>query len=413
MRHVLVFAFRQGKKRGNTESMQIDIATNQALQALCERAKGQAYITLDTEFIRERTFFPVLALIQVSWPGQDPVLIDPLPITNWDPFHELLCAPETTKVLHSSRQDLEIFFNQMGRIPAPVFDTQIAASMCGFGDQISYAALIAKTLGVQLRKGDSFTNWLQRPLTEAQVRYARDDVAYLPDAYEKLVELAQEQGRLKWIQIETRDQLNNDLFRNDPENLWRKVKKVGQLKEKDLIVMQALAVWRDQKARELDKPVRFVLSDEVMVELAKMDQLTLDSLRSRRGVHPKFVNRFGEHLLKIHEEARQVPKNQWPRLKESRRRGPSNKAENLADLAWILIKEIAQRANMAPANIILKRELAPFIDATLQGRDTSQYAICGGWRKEMVGDLLIKLLEGQMTIRVENHQIIWDDHGTN
>ncbi|CAM2006829.1 ribonuclease D [Acanthopleuribacter pedis] len=391
--------------------MQIDIATNQALADLCENAEGQAYITLDTEFIRERTFFPVLALIQVSWPGQEPVLIDPLPITNWDPFHELLCTPETIKVLHSSRQDLEIFFNQMGTIPKPVFDTQIAASMCGFGDQISYAALIAKTLGVQLKKGDSFTNWLQRPLTEAQVRYARDDVAYLPDAYEKLVELAEKQGRLKWIQQETRDQLNDNLFRNDPENLWRKVKKVGQLKEKDLVVMQALAVWRDKKAREQDKPVRFVLSDEVMVELAKMDQLTLDSLRSRRGIHPKFVNRFGEHLLKIHAEAREVPKSQWPRLKESRRRGPSSKAENLADLAWILIKEIAQRANMAPANIILKRELAPFIDATLQGRDTSQYGICGGWRKEMVGDLLIKLLDGQMTIRVENHHIIWDDHG--
>ncbi|CAM2066360.1 ribonuclease D [Sulfidibacter corallicola] len=389
--------------------MQIDITTNEALAEICASAENQPFITLDTEFIRERTYYPVLALIQVSWPGQGPLLIDPLKVTDWDPFHVLLKNTDIVKVLHSSRQDLEIFYNQMGSIPQPIFDTQIAASMCGLGDQISYAALISKTLGIQLRKGDSFTNWLQRPLTDAQIRYAQDDVRYLPDAYDKLVALAKSQGRLNWIREETAAQLTNDLFNPDPAGLWRKVKKVGQLKEKDLVVLQGLAIWRDQKARELDKPLRFVLSDEVMVELAKMDKLTLDQLKSRRGIHPKFVQRHGESLQETHARARDLPRSQWPKLKESKNRGPSDKAEALADLAWILIKEIAHKANMAPANIILKRDLAPFIDATLSGKDTTKFAISHGWRKEMVGSLLVSLMEGRMIIKVESQHITWEE----
>src|SRR5690606_38162608 len=147
---------------------------------LCAALEQQPFFTLDTEFIRERTYYPVLALVQVSWTGQEPLLIDPLAIQNWQPFHRVLERADIRKVFHAGRQDLEIFFYQIGRMPKNLFDTQIAASMCGYGDQISYSSLVAKVLGVQLSKGSSYTNWLQRPLAEDQLRYARDDVRYLP-----------------------------------------------------------------------------------------------------------------------------------------------------------------------------------------------------------------------------------------
>ena len=156
----------------------IEIQDNQALLELCHEIQGQAYITFDTEFIRERTYYPVLALVQVSWAGQPPVLIDPLHITDWKPFHEILKNSSICKVFHAGRQDLEIFYNQMQCLPENLFDTQIAAAMCGLGEQIGYSALVSKLLGVQLAKGNSYTNWLKRPLTEAQLSYARDDVLY-------------------------------------------------------------------------------------------------------------------------------------------------------------------------------------------------------------------------------------------
>lgn len=387
--------------------MQIDISSNEALEHLCQKMVGLPFITFDTEFIRERTYFPALALVQVSWEGQDPVLIDPLAITDWQPFHTVLANPETVKVLHAGRQDLEIFYHQMGQVPSPIFDTQIAASFCGYGDQISYSGLVQKTLGVHVPKGDSFTNWLQRPLTEDQIRYAQDDVRYLPEVYHKLVEVSAKKKRTDVIRQETQDSFKPELFDPDPRNLWRKVKKSGNLRPKNLVVLQELAAWRDKTARKLNKPVRYILANEVLVDLAKIPKLRLDQLRTRRGVHAKFIERFGAEIMEAHATGRARPSKTWPKVARANRL-KFDGSENLADLAWILIREIARKRDISPNHLILKRDLAPFIDAYLDGTSMEGTELFSGWRKEMVGRPLIDLIEGRLQIRVTDHCIVWE-----
>ena len=393
-------------------SSSIDIYSDQALRDLCAAMAGQPFVAMDTEFIRERTYWPILALVQVSWPGQDPVLIDPLPIEDWEPLHVIMRNPGIRKVFHSARQDLEIFYQQMKEMPAGIFDTQIAASMCGFGDQISYSALVNRLLDVMLPKGNSFTNWLQRPLTAEQIRYARDDVLYLPGVYNQLRELAVSRGRLAHIEEEIGLQLHPGLFDPDPDQLWRKVKKAGSLRQKDLPVLQALAAWRDQTAQRQNKPVRFVISDEVLVELAKVPTLTLEGLKARRGLHPRMLGRYADDMIQLHAEARAKPKSEWPHSKQSGR-PPSDKSESLADLVWLLIKEIAHTADMSPANIILKRDLPGYIDALIFNRDTRSYPIEHGWRRDLVGQPLRNLLKGQLIIKVKRHRIVWEEKAEN
>lgn len=387
--------------------MQIDIVTDEALKQLCEKMAGLPFITFDTEFIRERTYFPVLALIQVSWEGQDPVLIDPLLISDWSPFHRVLADENTVKVLHAGRQDLEIFYNQMGQVPGPIFDTQIAASFCGYGDQISYSGLVQKVTGIHVPKGDSFTNWLQRPLTQDQIRYAQDDVRYLPEVYHKLETIAARKQRTEVIAQETQASFQADLFDPDPQFLWRKVKKSGNLRPKNLVVLQELAAWRDKTARKVDKPVRYILADEVLVDLAKIPKLRLDQLRTRRGVHAKFIERFGAEILECHAHARDRSPKTWPKVTRANRLN-HEESENLADLAWILIREIARKRDISPNHLILKRDLAPLIDAYLSGKPAESLALFNGWRQDMVGRPLIDLIEGRLQIRVTNHCIVWE-----
>jgi len=387
----------------------IDIVDNQDFHALCGKLQGQPYIVLDTEFIRERTYYPVLALLQIAWRGQAPILADPLKIDDWEPFHEVLRNPSIRKVLHAGRQDVEIFFYQMNAMPENLFDTQIAAAMCGFGDQIGYSALVSKLLGVQLAKGSSYTNWLQRPLTKAQLRYAREDVEYLPDLYERLVKEANALERLQWIDEEMREQFRETLFDPDPENLWQRVKKARSLKPRDLAVLRELTRWRDETARRINKPVRFLLPDEVMVELSKIDALTLENLHSRRNLQGGFIDRFGQEIMARHQAGRATPRDQWPRLQRDRERPPSEKSEVLADLAWLLIKEIARNAAIAPTNLVAKKNLAAFIEAYVRKKDLSKFDFFHGWRKEMIGEPLVKLIEGKLSIKVDRQKIIWQD----
>ncbi len=386
----------------------IDIQDNQALAEMCEEASKQPFIAFDTEFIRERTYYPILALVQVSWLDRTPVLIDPLPISDWSPFHRILANPDIVKVFHAGRQDLEIFYHQMGELPQNLFDTQIAASMCGLGDQIGYSGLVERLVGVQLVKGSSYTNWLQRPLSEAQLKYAADDVLYLPALYKRLLKKAGDKKRLEWILSEMKNQLHVGLFEPDPDELWRKVKKANSLKSKNLVVLRALARWRFDLARKFDKPMRFIFSDEVMVEIAKIEKLTVEHLRSRRGVQSRMIDRHGEELVELHSEARKVPKEEWPVAHDSEEKPPSDKSEALADLAWMLVKEIARRHDMAPTHLSNKKELAGFIEAHHRGGELDKFEVGQGWRWDMVGQALIDLIEGQLVIRVRGRRIVWE-----
>ena len=387
----------------------IEIQDNQALAELCDRAGQETFIVLDTEFIRERTFYPILALVQIAWENGDPILIDPLEITDWSPFHRLMMNPKVCKIFHAGRQDLEIFYNQMGTLPVNLFDTQIAASLCGFGDQIGYSALVDRLLGVHLAKGSSYTNWLRRPLTDTQLAYARDDVRYLSDVYAKLVALGQSKQRLDWIQQEMEDQFTTALFEPNLDELWRKVKKGLSLRPKNLAVLQAFARWRYKKAREMDKPVRFLFSDEVMIELAKVEHLSAETLDTRRGLSQKFVERFGAKLIDLHAQARLLPKAKWPVLRKARDTAPSDKSLALADIAWLLFKELARGADLAPSYLSTKKELALYLEARHRGGDLSGFSFEHGWRKALTREPLTDLIEGRLVIKVHDRRIVWEN----
>ena len=231
----------------------------------------------------------------------------------------------------------------------------------------------------------------------------------LPDAYEALVNRANKLGRLEWIMEETSIQFDLSRFDPDPEELWRKIKKAGNLRARNAVVLRELAIWRDRIARAGDKPVRYIISDEAMIELAKADRLNLDVLGARRGLQPRFIERYGKELIECHQHARKIPKDEWPDVRSLYDRGPSEQSEALADLAWLMVKEIAKKSDMAPNNLVSKKGLTTFIDAYLQGRKLDDFPLHQGWRGAMVGKPLINFIEGRVAVKVENRRIVWQE----
>ncbi|MFW2134544.1 ribonuclease D, partial [Ectothiorhodospira haloalkaliphila] len=241
----------------------------EALKAFCERLKGVDWFALDTEFIREKTYYPQLCLIQVATP-EEVACIDPLNLEDLSPLTHLLFDPNITKVLHAASQDLEIFFHQQGRVPGPIFDTQVAASLLGHGDQVGYGKLIQLVLGVELEKGQSRTDWAQRPLETIQLRYAADDVHYLARAYPLMRQALEDNGRLAWLEDDFQRMQDPRTYQPDPETIWRRLKGINTLRgEQALAVARNLARWREQEAMRLDRPRRWLLQDEVILDLAR------------------------------------------------------------------------------------------------------------------------------------------------
>lgn len=379
---------------------QIDVTSDGELRALCEQIAVHPHFAFDTEFHREKTYYPVLALVQVAYPGSQPILIDPLRINDWEPFHNLLCDADILKILHAGRQDLEIFAKPIGKVPGPVFDTQIAASMCGLGEQMGYAALVQRIFGEQLQKSDGFTDWLRRPLTDKQMAYARNDVRYLIEAYERITGRLHELGRAHWVNEEIAETFHAELFDLNPDRAWFKVKKWSSLPDKNLVVLQALARWREDKARELDMPVRFVVSDEGLIGLARMKTVTLDDIKARRSLSRLPLTRIADDLMAVHQLGRQIPKEEWPVFR-TKSRIPSEDAELIAELAWALLHMIAKEAHISPSRLVAKKELPMVIDKLLREQDTSSSALFHGWRYEMAGKHVERLVNGDMALTVK------------
>ncbi|PIE02616.1 MAG: ribonuclease D [Acidobacteria bacterium] len=381
----------------------IDITSQKGFDALCRECEKQPYLAIDTEFIRERSFFPQLALLQIAWPGSAPMLIDPLKIDNWKPLHKILLNPNMTKIFHAGRQDIEIFFLQMGTIPTNLFDTQIAASFMGYGEQIGYGGLVQRMLGVELQKGDSYTNWLKRPLTESQIAYARNDVLYLIEIYEKLVNRAKALGRRQWIQEEIDHTFDNELFTPNPKNMWQRVKKNQSLKGRKLAVLQELAIWRYETAKAINKPLRFVLRDEVLISIAHRKQLDTASLSQIRGFQPKLRKQQAANLIHAFEKGYFKPKEDWPKRSE-RPSGYSSEIELIAELVWILVKEVSAKEGVAATLLLSKKQLPGYVSDFLRGQQTE---FLTGWRKELIGSKLEALLNGKMSLFIDNGHVVF------
>lgn len=368
------------------------INTAQQLETFCTRIREADWIALDTEFLREKSYFAQLCLIQIA--THDVVAcIDPLAIEDLSPLLDILYDHRCLKVLHAARQDLELFYDLRGTVPSPVFDTQIAATLAGLGEQIGYATLVEKLLGVSLAKTHARTDWSRRPLSDEQIRYAADDVIYLVSAYDKLRNQLDRLGRLGWLTEDFSSLVDPANYANPPETMWRRIKGVGKLKGVQLSVLQALAAWREAQAKQRNRPRRWILRDELLLDLARQRPSDRAALSRIRGLEQGTIEREGAYLLSIVEQASQAPRDQWPQLAKLK---PLDEAEAaVVDSLVALLRLCAASAGVSAGSLAARSDL----EALVRGGD--DIPLLHGWRAELAGHALQAWLEGRSTLRVD------------
>ncbi len=371
------------------------ITETAALRDLCRDLAAEDYITVDTEFIRERTYWARLCLIQVAG-AREAVIIDPLAEgIDLSPFFDLLADERVLKVFHAGRQDVEIFHHLAGRIPAPLFDTQIAAMVCGFGDQVSYGALVERLTGVRIDKGSRFTDWARRPLSQRQLEYALADVTHLREAYEKLREELRRSGREPWLKEELAILTSRETYEQDVDEAWRRIK-FRPRDARQLALLQRLARWREEEAQRRDLPRRRILKDEAIVEIASEMPRTEKALAALRNVSADQARKgAGKAIVKLVEEVLALPKEQLPQLAKREKPHPEG-TQARADILKLALKIVCERENIAP------KLLASAADLEKLAAGREDLPVLKGWRREVFGDLALQLLRGERVIGLKS-----------
>jgi len=357
------------------------ITTDAALADLCRALEGSAWIALDTEFLRERTYYARLCLIQIGVPGLV-ACIDPLALDQLEPLHALLENARQRKVLHAARQDLEVFNDLRGIVPAPLFDTQIAAAYLGYDDQIGYATLVTAVTGVTLDKTHTRTDWSKRPLSAAQHQYAEDDVRYLMPVYEALHERLAAAGRLAWVADDCARLTEPALYANNPAEAWRRLRGAAELPAANQQILRALAAFREQTAQARNLPRAWVLRDEVLFELARHAPQTHAELVSIRGLEDGARQRWSDGLLASVQEGQHAePVPLW-----ERQLPPTPEQNALGKRLMETVRNVAREHELAPGVLATRRD----IEKLVRGADPA--SVLRGWRAELLGAKLGTLL---------------------
>ena len=378
------------------------ITTTDALAAFCAEAAKRAYVTVDTEFLRERTYYSKLCLVQLAYQdsdGDDACLVDPLAEgLSLAPLYDLFADSGVVKVFHAARQDLEIFFVDKGIIPAPLFDTQVAAMVCGFGEQAGYETLVRKICKSDLDKSSRFTDWTRRPLTDAQATYAVGDVTYLRDIYEYLSDRLEKSGRKKWVAEEMAVLNDPATYRADPDEAWRRVK-TRTNSGRFLAIVRELARFRETYARDRNIPRSRVYKDDALIELASTKpQSEQDLGRSRLLLREARRGDIAAGIMTAVKSGLAVPNDQLPKVDHSSVKLQVNPA--LADLLRVLLKSKSDNEDVAAKLIASSAEL----DALAAGeRDMKAMR---GWRKEVFGNDAILLCDGKVGLAVDGQKVV-------
>lgn len=346
------------------------------LAQLCARLRGAHWIALDTEFTRERTYYARLGLLQLA---TDEIIacVDPLAL-DLAPLLELLYDERTLKVLHAGRQDLEVFHDLRGAVPAPVFDTQIAAALLGYPDQVGYATLVERIAGVKLAKLHTRTNWEVRPLSPAQLAYALDDVRYLRDVYRALARELEQRGRLEWLRAECAALIDPALYRNDPQAAHWRIGAGAGLPAPAQPLLKALAAWREETARRRDRPRAWIATDAMLIEIARAAPTDLEALRRVPQLTDAAVQRHGEALLAVVRAARAAPTERiWPVPA-----APGPGEQELARRMLARIRTVARAQAISPGVLATRR-------AVLELIRTRGGPLASGWRRELIGEELL------------------------
>ncbi|MFZ2725758.1 MAG: ribonuclease D [Methylococcaceae bacterium] len=373
------------------------INTPEQLSALCERIKQVSWLALDTEFLREKTYYPKFCLLQLATP-EWVACVDPIALSNLNELFEVLYNPNLIKVLHSSRQDLEIFYQLTGKVPMPIFDTQIAAPLLGFQDNPGYAMLVSSLLNINLNKAHTRADWSKRPLTEAEIEYAADDVIYLCKVYEIMTQKLAALGRTDWLIQDFAELANPELYNVLPEKAWLKIKGKNKLTGKQLSIIQAVTQWREHTAQLEDRPRSWLLRDELLFDLAKLQPENLTELANVRGINERTVSRYGSELCQLITGA----KNRAPLPLHDKER-PAKKTqqqEAILDILTALVRIRAEENALNPSILATRRDL----EVLLSG-DDEDCLLLHGWRFAMAGRELVGLLRGELLLGIDEQKV--------
>ncbi len=382
------------------------IAETQELAAICSRLARHPFVTVDTEFLRETTFWPKVCVIQIASPDEA-VAIDALAEgLDLAPLFQLMANTGVVKVFHAARQDIEIMWNLAQMIPAPLFDTQVAAMVCGYGDQVSYGDLTQQICRVGLDKSSRFTDWSRRPLSDAQVDYAIADVTWLRDIYLHLKSKLESSGRIDWLADEMATLTSVATYEQKPENAWERLKGRAR-KPRDLAVLMEVAAWREHEAQTRDVPRSRVLKDDVLVEVAlaaPRDAAALANLRAfPRGMEK---SRAGAEILAAVERGLARDQKALPRLERERR--PQRDSATV-ELLKVLLRQVAEKHGVAAKMIATVDDLE-----AIASSDNAEVAALAGWRRSLFGEKALLLKRGRLALTVEKSKVVtleWRDTG--
>ncbi len=385
-----------------TSSTPLHYITNgHSLSEFCRQVQDSPRLALDTEFVGEDSFVPRLELIQVATETTAAVIDFPAVSSTGDleEFWGIVCNPAIEKVVHAGRQDLDLFALHAGQIPKPFFDTQIAAAMVGFGSQVAYANLVQRVHGKKLDKAHTFTNWSARPLSQDQLTYALDDVTFLLAIHDHLHTRLSKLGRLQWAHEEfCRLEGAVGDARREPQERYQRIRGWDQLKPKSAAVLRELAAWREGEAKRRNVPRTRVVRDEVLLQLARHPPKHVQELRKVRGLHASEVDRSGEGLFAVIHAALALPPTAWPVLQRERKPEPESKG--FVELLQAIVKARALEEEIAPTLLATSGDLQELVEAKTD-RAELDLPVLKGWRRVLVGELLLQVLDGKLACTVD------------
>ena len=371
------------------------ITSKEDLDAFCSRVAHARVIAVDTEFLREKTYHPKLCLVQVAT-ADEAAAIDPLAIDDLSSLVRLFEDPNITKVFHACTQDLEVLQDALGCVPAPVFDTQLAAAFLGLRQQIGYGALVESYCGVRLPKAESLTDWSRRPLDEDQLRYAEDDVIYLPEIYDRMISELVRLDRLSWLGPEMDALTDAAHVARKPEEAYLHLKRSSSLTRKQLAVAREVCAWRERTAAARDLPRRWVVSDEVLVETCKRLPKTVERLKGVRGTE-QLSDRDARELVAAVDRGVRCEPARFPKVQHRDR--PSADMESVLDLMYAMLRIVSEQSGIAPQLIASRDDLH---DLALHRPDAR---LASGWRYELAGEGMLRLLSGEVGLTVKEGHV--------
>jgi ribonuclease D len=369
------------------------INTPEQLAGLCENIRKAPWLALDTEFLREKTYYPKFCLLQIATPDWV-ACVDPLALPDTSNLFDAIADPAIVKVFHSCHQDLEIFYQLTGSVPGPIFDTQVAAPLLGFQDNPGYAMLVSSLLNINLNKAHTRADWSKRPLSVAEIQYAADDVIYLCKIYQIMLQKLADLGRSDWLKQDFKELENTNNYQVLPEKAWLKIRGKNKLTSKPLAIVQALAEWREQAAQAENRPKTWLLRDELILDMAKLQPETVTDLAAIRGINERTVQRYGRKLCELISAAKN--KEPVPLKEKDKTTKKTQQHEAILDILTALVRIRAEENSLNPTILATRKDLE-----VLLFNEEEDCPLLHGWRYSMAGKELVGLLKGDLLFGIQ------------